>query len=118
MKGYDYDRLSILYMWVRRRLCHYGCSLCSRCGEEAMVFLMFTCIRGPGSSRRALAAAAYSTGLPCWSMALMIRLALIPMLKAHDSDLAIFGLRPAERTIYALADEIAREWNSNPLSRI
>lgn len=55
MKGYDYDRLSNLYMWVRRRLCHYGCSLCSRCSEEAMVFLMFTCIRGPGSSRRALA---------------------------------------------------------------
>lgn len=117
-EGYDYDRLCNLFLWLHRRLSHYGCALRCRSGQEAMCYLMFACIRGPGSARRALAAAAYSAGLPCWSLSFLIRLCLAPMLKASDSELAFFGIRPDSRNIYALADEFAREWNNNPLSRM
>ena len=117
-EGYDYDKLCNLFMWLYRRLTHYGCALRCKSGQETMFFLMFTCLRGPGSARRALAAAAYSAGLPCWSMSFLIRLCMAPMLKATDAELDFFGLKPEPRNIYTLADELSREWNKNPVSRM
>lgn len=118
MEEWKHETLCTLYMWLRRRLEFYHCAVRSSMGQTAMSFLMFSCLRGVGSSRRALSACAFDACLPRWCMELLLRLALLPALMSSERALAFFGLTPAPRNIHALADALSSEWNRNPLSRM
>lgn len=118
MNEYSSETLCNLYLWLRRRLDFFRCAVDNTMGQNTMAFLMFSCLRGVGSSRRSLAACAFDACIPRWCMALLLRLALLPALMSSEHTLAFFGLTPAPRNIHDLADAFAREWNRNPLSRM
>lgn len=66
------------------RLDFFRCAVDNTMGQNTMAFLMFSCLRGVGSSRRSLAACAFDACIPRWCMALLLRLALLPALMSSE----------------------------------
>lgn len=84
MNEYSSETLCNLYLWLRRRLDFFRCAVDNTMGQNTMAFLMFSCLRGVGSSRRSLAACAFDACIPRWCMALLLRLALLPALMSSE----------------------------------